>query len=75
MNLKDKQAIVDKIKNDEDYIYCPRLNNSLKSFVNTHPDGVDEERIAKVLLIDVNEVKSIFNNAIKKIRKKLKLND
>ena len=75
MNPKDKRTIVDKIKNDEDYIYCPRLNNSLKSFVNTHPDSVDEERIAKVLLIDVNEVKAIFNNAIKKIRKKLKLNN
>jgi DNA-directed RNA polymerase specialized sigma subunit len=35
---------------------------------------VDEDRIAKVLLISKSEVSEIFNNAIKKIRKKLGLN-
>jgi len=74
MNLKDKQKLQKKILIDDDFIYCPRLNNSLKSFVNTHPDGVTDERIAKVLLIEEEEVEAIFQKAIGKLRKKLGLN-
>jgi len=74
MNSKDKEKLKKKIKNDEDFIYCPRLNNSMKSFLITHPDGVKDDRIAKVLLVDEEEVKSIFAGAIEKLRNKLGLN-
>lgn len=73
MNLKDKNKLKKKIKEDDDFIYCPRLNNSLKSFLQTHPDGVDDERIAKVLLVDEEEIQDIFSSAIRKIREKLGL--
>lgn len=73
MNPKDKQKLQDKIKKERDFIYCPRLNNSLKTFMDSYPDGVEDERIAKVLLLDNEEVGNIFLSAVKKIRKKLKL--
>jgi hypothetical protein len=73
MNPKDKERLQRKIEEDSDFIYCPRLNNSMDSFIRTHPDGVDNERISKVLLVDEEEVRSIFESALRKIRKKLGL--
>ncbi|HLD91636.1 MAG TPA: hypothetical protein VI911_11615 [Patescibacteria group bacterium] len=74
MNPKDKKKIQDKIEQERDFIYCPRLNNSLKIFMDSYPDGVEDDRIAKVLLLENNEVDNIFMAAIRKIRKKLKIN-
>jgi len=64
----NKDSLKNKIKKDDDFIYCPRLSNSLKKFVEKHPDGVDEDRICKVLLMEREELDRVFNNALKKIR-------
>lgn len=71
---KDNKDIKYKILNDEDFIYCPRLGNSINNLMNLNPNGVDNERIAKVLLIEETEVENIFQNAIEKIRKIMKIN-
>ena len=71
--VKKNYYVKDKIYNDEDFIYCPRLGNSLKKLIETNPEGVDDERIAKVLLIEEDEVQSIFESAIKKFRKSMGL--
>ena len=63
-----KDSLKEKIGKDEDFIYCPRLSNSLKKFIEKHPDGVSEDRICKVLLMEKEELDKIFNTAIKKIR-------
>lgn len=73
VNKKDNDDIMDKIYNDEDFIYCPRLGNSLEKLIEKNPDGVDDERISKVLLIEEGEVQTLFENAIKKIRKSMGL--
>lgn len=72
MSKKEKD-IKKKILEDEDFIYCPRLGNSLEKLIDKNPEGVDDERIAKVLLIEEEEVQSIFMQAIEKIRGKIGL--
>ena len=63
----------EKIMEDEDFIYCPRLGNSLEKLIEKNPDGIDDERIAKVLLMDEDEVETVFQSAIKKFRKSMGL--
>lgn len=67
----DKEKIKKKIMEEEDFVYCPRLGNSLKQVVDRNPDGIDEERICKVLMIDMEELNSLYDSAIKKIRERL----
>ena len=63
----------ERIYEDEDFIYCPRLGNSLEKLIEKNPEGVDDERIAKVLLMEESEVETIFQSAIKKFRKSMGL--
>jgi len=70
---KTKKSTQHLIYNDDDYIYCPRLGNSLAKLIELNPDGVDNERIAKVLMMEEQEVEDIFESAIKKIRKIMKI--
>ena len=70
---QDKKEIKKKIKEDEDFIHFPRLGNSLNNLLNVHQDGIDNSRIAKVLMITEEEVETLFNKAIKKLRKALKI--
>jgi hypothetical protein len=70
--MKEKKMIKKKIMEDEDFIYCPRLGNSLNKLIEKHPDGIDDERIQKVLLMTAKELESIYNSAIQKLRDALK---
>lgn len=72
-DIKNKKLLKQKILSDPDFIYCPRLGNSLQHLLDVHVDGVNDERIAKILLITPQKVNEIFQNALKKIRKALKL--
>lgn len=69
--MKNKEEIKNKIEAEEDFIYCPRLGNSLEQLLQKHPEGVDNERIARVLLLTEEEVEEVYQNAIKKIKKGL----
>jgi hypothetical protein len=68
-----KQEILKKIKEDEDYVHCPKMDNSLKKIVNKNPDGLDDAKIADLLCVNVEEVEKIYQSAIKKIRHKLNI--
>lgn len=70
--MKDKKILRKKIQEDPDFVYCPRLGNSLKKLVDKHPDGIDDERIEKVLLLSAKEVEAIYNSALEKLRKSVK---
>lgn len=67
--MKNKDELREKILNDDDFIYCPRLGNSVKKLLQKNPGGIDDERISKVLLISVEEVKKVYESALDKIRK------
>lgn len=66
--MKNKKFLQEKIKKEEDFIYCPRLSNSLKNLIDKNPNGVDDERIKKVLLINDNELGKLYNSALNKLR-------
>jgi hypothetical protein len=70
--MKDKKMIKKKIVEDEDFIYCPRLGNSLNKLIEKHPDGVDDERIQKLLLMSAKELEAIYQSALQKLRNALK---
>lgn len=60
-----------KILEDEDFIDYPRFKNSLKKFIEKHPDGVDNETIAKVLQMEEDEVEATYQSAIQKLKNNL----
>lgn len=73
MTNKSKAKIKQRIEEEEDFVYMPRLGNSLEKFTEMYPDGVSDEKIAKLLLMEKEEVEAVFESAINKIRKNLKL--
>ena len=70
--MKNKKALRKKIKSDPDFVYCPRLGNSLTKLMDKHPDGIDDERIEKVLLMSAKEIEETYNSALEKLRKSIK---
>lgn len=72
--MTKKKTVKEKILEDEDFIYCPRLGNSLKKLIDKNPEGVDNERIAKVLMMTEEEVEETYESALKKFREALGIN-
>ena|GEM_PF-2632473 len=70
--MKDEE-IRKKIENDPDYIYNPKMGNSLKKMVDRYPDGIEDEKIAKVLCMDIEEMNNIYESILVKLRKVLKV--
>lgn len=62
-----------KLTQEEDYIDCPKFNNSIKQLIEKNPDGIDDETIAKVLNMTPQEVEETYQNAIKKLKKSLEV--
>ena len=60
-----------KLFNDEDYIDYPKFKNSVKKLIEKYPDGVDNEVIAKVLMMTEAEVHKTYLIAIEKLQKSL----
>lgn len=71
--MKDKKMLKKKIAEDMDFIYCPRLGNSLKQLIDRYPEGIDDERIQKVLLLSPKELGEIYKSAIKKLKDSFKI--
>jgi len=70
--MKDKKAVKTRIMTEEDFIYCPRLGNSLERLLEKNPDGVDDDRIEKVLLIPKKEINKHYEQIILKLKNLLK---
>lgn len=64
----DKADIQRKIEEEEDYVHCPRLSNSLKKFLYRNPEGSKDSVIAKLLMIPEERVQEIYDEAVSKIR-------
>ncbi len=71
MNSKDRKTLKKRIFEEEDFIYCPRLGNSLERLMDKNASGVEDERIEKVLLMTTEEFKEHYEKALKKLRKAL----
>jgi len=64
----DKSLIERRIKEEEDYIRCPKLGNSLEKFMNRNHEGVEDAMIARLLMISEEEVAKIYQEAIDELR-------
>ena len=73
--MRNDKDLKKRIKEDPDYIYNPKMGNSLSKMVNRYPDGIEDKKIAKVLLMSVDEINKIYNKIILSIRKKLSLGE
>lgn len=60
-----------RLTEEEDFIDCPKFNNSIRQLIEKNPEGVDDETIAKVLNMTAEEVEKTYQNAIKKLQKSL----
>lgn len=60
-----------KLTQEEDYIDCPKFNNSIKQLIEKNPDGISDEMIAKVLNMSIEDVEKTYQNAIKKLKKSI----
>lgn len=64
----DKDDIERRIREEEDYIRCPKLGNSLERFISKSSEGVEDAVIARLLMISEAEVQKIYEEAIVKLR-------
>lgn len=60
-----------KIFNDPDFIASPKYNNSLEEFCARHDDGIETNHVAKVLLMEEDEVLEIYEEAVENLKDKL----
>jgi hypothetical protein len=61
-----------KLDTDIDYIECRKYKNSLRLFLEHHPDGVSFTVIARLLQLPISEVENIYNSAILKLKESLR---
>jgi len=67
--MTDKDELQKRVREEEDYIRCPKCSNSLSKFVAKNPEGVEDSVIARLLMIPEEEVHAIYEDAIKLLRK------
>lgn len=71
----DKNEIQKKIMSEEDYIRCPKFSNSLTKFLEKFSDGVEDSKIARVLMISEEKVKQLYEDAVEKLHNLMKKNE
>jgi hypothetical protein len=70
MNLIDPE-IIHKIYKDPKYIAIKRFSNNIDLLLERYPEGCSSRIIAQALLITEEEVESIYQQIIEKLRKRL----
>ena len=64
----DKEDIQKRIRNEEDYVRCPKCSNSLAKFLAKNSEGVEDSTIARLLMIPESKVQELYEEAVKKLR-------
>lgn len=68
----DKTEIKKRIATDTDYVRCPKFSNSLTKFLQKNPDGVEDNTIARLLMIPEDEIEEIYQEAVSALRESMK---
>lgn len=69
----DKDDIMKRIAEDEDYIRCPKCSNSINKFVaKMPPEGVENNVIGRLLMIPEEKVEEIYEEAVEMLQKDMK---
>ena len=67
-----QEEIQKKLENDPDFIFSAKYNNSIEQIIEKHPTGCPDKLIAKVLRLESpEEVESIYQGIVKKLREKM----
>lgn len=64
----DKDDVQRRVREEEDYVRCPKLNNSLERFLSKSPDGVENNVIARLLAMSEQEVQELYEEAVEMLR-------
>lgn len=67
----EKDEAIKKVREDEDYIRCPKMSNSLSKFIAKNSDGVEDSVIARLLMIPEEEVQRLYEEAVLKLRSEM----
>ena len=63
-----KSEIQRKILEEEDYVRCPKLGNSLNKFTAKNSEGIPNSTIARLLLMTEEEVEKTYQEAVVMLR-------
>lgn len=63
----------ERLSTEDDFIFLPRYEYSLKRLLERYPDGVPEKLIAQGLLITEDEVTLVYNRAVRKLQRLMKV--
>jgi hypothetical protein len=61
----DKEEILRKIAEEDDYIRCPKCSNSINKLISKNPDGVEDNVIARLLLTTEENVVKTHQETVK----------
>lgn len=64
----DKEDILKRVREEEDYIRCPKCSNSLAKFLAKNSEGVENSVIARLLMIPEEQVELLYQDAVQKLR-------
>ena len=67
----DKVDIKRRIMEEEDYVRCPKVGNSLNRFTLKNSDGVENATIARLLMMSEEEVEKVYNEAVAMLRESM----
>ena len=67
----DKDDIQRRIREEEDYIRCPKFANSLTKFVSKNSEGVENNVIARLLMCTPEEIECLYEDAVKQLREEM----
>jgi hypothetical protein len=69
--MQKQEDLKKRLETEEDFINSPSHRNSLKFFISKNPEGVSNDKIAKLLMISEEEVEKLYQSAILKLRENL----
>lgn len=64
----DREDVSKRIFEEEDYIRCPKFNNSLAKFLAKNSEGVENSAIARLLMLPEDKVEELYQEAVQKLR-------
>jgi hypothetical protein len=68
--VADKTEIKNKILTEEDYIRCPKFDNSIVQFLadKKNTEDIDTYTISRLLMLTEEEVEKIYQEAVQMLR-------
>ena len=67
----ERDEMIDKIKNDPDFIHSPKFGNSLNKLLAKSDGMLENGAIGRLLLLSEEEVEAIYQESIVELRKDL----